>query len=199
MPILEEVPGARERPSGCRVTVDVSDDGRTASITIPAQIGRPLLLIGAAVLSANLLLVLGVGVMLLSPHPSARLVNEIAPGGISPPLRHYVGWLVPVWVLLLGIGVLLLLAILRPLFQREEIHIGPEGVSHVRQAFGRTDRQALARADVRGFHLARDPQGLGRSVLTLRGRGVECEVGEQSSEVDREWLVSVGNALLRRW
>lgn len=199
MPILEEVPGALERPSGCRIEIRVSDDGPEATITIPAQIGRPLLLVGAGILVVNLLLVLYVGAMLLFAHRSVLLMNEIAPGGLSPPLRHYQGWLIPAWGLILGIGVTLVLAILRPLVQREDIHIGPDGVSHVRRAFGRADRLTVARTDVRGFHLARDPQGMGASVLTLQGRGVERAVAEQSGEADREWLVSVGNALLRRW
>lgn len=199
MPRLEEVPGALERPSGCRIGVFVSEDGQEATVTIPPQIGRPLLLAGAAILVGNMLLVLCVGVMLLlNPH-GTWLVNEIAPGGLSPPLRRYEGWFIPVWLLILGLGTLLLLAMLRPIFQREEISIGPSGVTHVRRAFGRTERAVLSRAEMRGFHLKRDLQGLGPSTLTLQGRGVEREVAENLSEADREWLVSVGNALLRRW
>ena len=199
MPILEEVPGARERPHDCRIEIFVSEDGPDAAITIPPQGRRPLLLAGAAILSANLLIVLCVGVLLVFAHAGDRIVNEIAPGGISPPLRRYAGGLVPVWLLILGVGVLLLLAMLRPIFQREEISLGADGVTHVRQAFGRTDRVVVPRTEVRGFHLKRDPQGLGRSTLTLRGRGVEREIAENLGEADREWLVSVGNALLRRW
>jgi hypothetical protein len=199
MPILDEVPGALERPNDCRVEISVSDDGQDSRIIIPPQGRRPLLLAGAALLSINLLLVLCVGLLLVFAPPGDRFVNEIAPGGISPPLRRYGGWLVPVWLLILGLGVLLVFAILRPLFQREEIHIGPDGVTHERRAFGRTDRAALTRQEVRGFHLARAPEGLGRSTLTLQGQGMEREIAENSGEADREWLVSVGNALLRRW
>lgn len=199
MPILEEVPGAGERPSGCRIEVVVSDDGRNATVTIPPQIRRPLLLAGLGILVANLLLVMIVGAMLLFAPSGNRLINEIAPGGLSPPMRRYEGWLIPVWLLILGIGVSLAFAMLRPVVEREEIHVGPDGVDVVRRAFGRTHRVRVARADVRGFRLARPPEGLGKSTLTLQCRGVEHEVAEQSGEADREWLVSVGNALLRRW
>ncbi|MDQ2686762.1 MAG: hypothetical protein M3Y28_02730 [Armatimonadota bacterium] len=199
MPILNEVPGALERPHDCRVEIYVSDDGQESTITIPPQGRRPLVLTIAALLSINLLLVLCVGLLLAFAPSSNRLVNEIAPGGISPPLRRYEGWIFPVWLLILGLGVLLLLAILRPIFQCEEMRIRPDGVTHERRVFGRTDRAALTRSEVRGFHLARAPEGLGRSTLTLQGQGVEREIAENTSEADREWLVSVGNALLRRW
>ena len=63
---------------------------------------------------------------------------------------------------------------------------------------GRTQVQVVPRQNVQGFHLRRDPHGLVAGILTLRQAPERIPVAEDVPEAEREWLVSVGNALLRR-
>lgn len=198
MPTLNEVPGALERPSGCRIEVFQSDDGRRTTITIPPREWQPILVVGALVLLGNLLVVLYTGAALLFAHRSVLLMTQIAPGGLSPPLRRYELWLALAWLFIEGAGVLMLWLIARPMFLRERLSFDSDGVHHERRVLRRTDRWFVSEADVRSFLLQRDPQGLSAGVLTLHGRGEERMVGENISEAEREWLASVGNALLRQ-
>jgi uncharacterized membrane protein len=192
---LNEVPGAKERPGGCPITV-VSDGGRV-TITLPPRGVSPVVLFFAVVLLGNLLTALYTGLMLLLANRSVLAMAQISPGGLPVSLRHEVGFLLVALLLAEILGFYTLAAILRPVFFHETLQLDTEWVQVCRSDLGRTRQQALARADVRGFQVRHIPPGLDAGILVIQGRGEEIEVGEFLRETDREWLASVGNALLR--
>ena len=192
---LEEVPGARERPGGCPITVAL--DGGRVTITLPPRGVSPIVLFFACVLLGNLLTALYTGLMLLLANKSVLAMAEIAPAGLPVSLRHDALLLLALLLLGEALGFFTLAAILRPIFFHETVQIEREWVRVQRSNWGRRDERVLARSDIRGFDLRRIPPGLDAGRLTIQGRGVEIEVGECLRETDREWLASVGNALLR--
>ena len=193
---LNEVPGAGERPSGCPIKVAAS--GAAVTITLPPRGVSPIVLFFATVLLGNLLVALYTGLMLLVANKSVLGMAQIAPSGLPVSLKHQVGFLLCALGLAEALGVFTLAAILRPIFFHETLLFDADWVKIVRSDWGRTKTQALARADVRGFTLRRVPPGLDAGTLVVEGRGEELEVGEFLREADREWLASVGNALLKR-
>lgn len=193
---LNEVPGAGERPGGCPVRVVT--DGDTVTLTLPPRGVSPIVLFFAAVLLGNLLVALYTGLMLLLANKSVLGMAQIAPGGLPVALRHQVGFLLFALGLAETLGVWTLTVILRPIFFHETLILDTEWVKVIRSEWGRTKTRALARADVRGFTLRRVPPGLDAGTLVIEGRGEELEIGEGLREADREWLASVGSALLKR-
>ena len=194
--ILDEVPGARERPGNCRIRITREDNGSFVLFLPPSGVSPPIWFF-SAVLLANLLVTLYTGAFLLLAHKSVLFMAQISPGGLPVSLKHYGLWL---WLALLlaeGLGFFTQAAILRPVTAREQVEIGNEWVTVQQWAWGRGTERRLARPDVRGFLLRRIPPGLDSGILTLQGRGEEITLGEFLREADREWLVSVGNALLR--
>lgn len=197
--MLEEIPGAFERPGGCTIQVYEADDRSAVTITIPP---RPLpwpLKLAVAVLALNLLVTLYTGIVLFFGHRSVLLMAQIAPHDLPLPLHRWTGWLVVGWLALEGLGLMALAAMVRPALMQEVIHIDSDGVSSLHQLLGHRCGGRLPRPDVRGFHLARDPQRLVASTLSVRGPGRALVVAEFATEADREWLLSVGNVLLRRF
>ncbi len=192
---MDEVPGARERPGGCPITVAADRDQIT--ITLPPRGVSPVVFFFACVLLGNLLVALYTGLMLLLANKSVLGMAQIAPGGLPVSLRHQVGFLLTALLLAEALGFFTLAAILRPLFYRETLLIDPNWVQICRWDWGRITQQSLARTDISGFDLRRVPPGLDAGRLTIQSRGVEVEIGEFLRETDREWLVSAGNALLR--
>jgi uncharacterized membrane protein len=193
---LEEVPGARERPGGCPIMV--SADGDKITLTLPPRGISPVVFFFACVLLGNLLVALYTGLMLLLANKSVLGMAQIAPGGLPVSLRHEVGFLLAALGLAQALGFFTLAAILRPVFFHETLHIDREWLHVSRWDWGRMTRQSLARTDISGFDLRRVPPGLDAGRLTIQGRGMEVEIGECLRETDREWLASVGNALLSR-
>ncbi len=191
---LEEVPGARERPGGCPILV--AADGDTLTITLPPRGVSPVVFFFACILLGNLLLALYTGLMLLMAHKSVLVMAQIAPGGLPAPLRQDAGFLLAALLLAEALGFFTLAAILRPVFFHETLHIDPNWVRVCRTDWGRLSQRTLARSEIAGFDLRRQPPGLDAGRLLLLGRGEEVEIGEGLREADREWLASVGNALL---
>lgn len=197
MTLLEEVPGALERPGGCRIVVAEEGDG-TTTVTIPPRTATPVVLVASAVLLINLLLALYVGGMLFFAHRSVLFMTQVVPRDLPRPLWPYALWLGLVTLGLEFLGFWALAAMLRPLYQRETLIISRDEVAYARHLWGRTEVHRFPRENVRGFHLKRDPNGFSPSVLTLQARGERIVVGEQADEADREWLTSVCQVLLRR-
>ncbi len=193
---LNEVPGAGERPGGCPIKVTAR--GGTVTITLPPRGVSPVVLFFAAVLLGNLLVALYTGLMLLLANKSVLGMAQIAPNGLPVSLRHQVGFLLFALGLAEALGIFTLAVILRPIFFHETLLFDTDWVKIVRSDWGRTKTWALARADVRGFTLHRVPPGLDAGTLWVQGRGEEVEIGEFLREADREWLASVGNALLQK-
>lgn len=193
---LNEVPGAGERPGGCPIRVVTRGD--TVTITLPPRGVSPIVLFFAAVLLGNLLVALYTGLMLLLANKSVLGMAQIAPSGLPVSLRHQVGFLLCALGLAEALGAFTLAAILRPIFFHESVILDPNWVKVIRSDWGRIKTQALTRADVRGFTLRRVPPGLDAGRLWIQGRGEEMEIGEGLREADREWLASVGNALLTK-
>jgi len=193
---MNEVPGARERPGGCPITV--AADGDKITLTLPPRGVSPVVFFFACVLLGNLLVALYTGLMLLLANKSVLGMAQIAPGGLPVSLRHQVGFLLTALLLAEALGFFTLAAILRPVFYRETLLIDPDWVQVCRWDWGRSRLQSLTRADLRGFELRRVPPGLDAGRVIILGRGEEVEIGEYLRETDREWLVSAGNALLRQ-
>ena len=104
------------------------------------------------------------------------------------------------WLALLlaeGLGFFTLAVILRPVTLRERLIIDRHWLTVQAKVWGQVTERRLAREDIRGFLLRRIPPGLDSGILTVQGRGEEIVLGEFLREIDREWLVSVGNTLLR--
>lgn len=194
--ILEEVAGARERPGGCRVQITREENGSFV-LSIPAAGVSPPLWFFSAILLANLLITLYTGTVLLLLHRSVLFMTQISPGGLPLSLNHYDLWLWLALLLAVGLGFWTLAVILRPVTLREKLVFENNWVSLRQQAWGKRTEQRMARPDVRGFVLRRVPPGLDSGVLSVQGRGEEIVFGEFLREADREWLVSVGNALLK--
>ena len=197
MTTLDEIPGALERPGGCLIQVVVGEDG-DFTITIPPRGLPPILVAGGALLLLNLTLVLFTGMMLLLAHRSVLFMTQISPHDLPISMHPLRVWLLPA---LLGVGILgvwLLLLIVRPSLTRERIVFGHGQLSHQQETLGRTSHHTVPRENVQGFYLRRDPQGLVAGVLTLRAGHESWMVAEYVRESDREWLASVGNALLPR-
>ncbi len=193
---LNEVPGARERPGGCPITVVM--EGDAVIFTLPPRGVSPVVFFFAAVLLGNLLVALYTGLMLLLANKSVLGMAQIALGGLPVSLKHQAGFLLFALGLAEALGVFTLAAILRPIFFHETVVLDADWVRIERSDWGRTKTRALARTDVRGFVLRRVPPGLDAGMLLIQGRGEEVEVGEGLRETDREWLASAGNALLRQ-
>jgi len=193
---LTEVPGASERPGGC--PIKIAADGNSVTLTLPPRGVSPIVLLIAAILLGNLLVALYTGLMLLLENKSVLVMAQIAPGGLPVSLKHQVGFLLFALGLAEALGVFTLAAILRPIFFHETLKVDADWVQVERSDWGRTKTLSLARKDVRGFVLRRVPPGLDAGVLMIEGRGEEITLGESLRERDREWLASVGNALLKQ-
>ena len=193
---LYEIPGALERPGGCRISISQGQEGVYA-IAIPARGLPPLLIGGVIVLALDLLVALYTGIMLLLAHRSVLFMAQISPHDLPVSMHPIRLWLLLALACMEALGGWLLLLIVRPSLTRESIWIGRDAVQHQTWAFGRTRLDIIPRENVQGFQLRRDPHGLSASVLRLRARGESIQVAEYVRESDREWLASVGNALLR--
>ena len=193
--ILDEVPGARERPSRCPIRIQREDDG-TVTLVLPPRGVSPIVLFFACILLANLLITLYTGLVLVLAHRSVLFMAQISPSGLPYSLRHWEA------ALLLGLlaagtlGFFTLAVILRPITAHDMVEISGEWVRVRHSEWGRVRERCMARRDVRGFLLRRVPPGLDSGILTIQGRGEEIEIGEFLREADREWLASVGNALM---
>ena len=195
MTTLEEVPGARERPGNCPITLTRSDDG-TITIRIPPRGVSPFVWFFSAVLLANLLLTLYTGLMLLLANRSVLVMAQISPGGLPISLTGFRAWLVLALLGAEALGFWTLAAILRPVFEHTRVTLDRDWLRLERWEWGRGREWRIPRNDVRGFHLRRDPLGMDASTLTVQSRGESREIGEFLREADREWLASAGNALL---
>ena len=196
MTTLEEVPGARERPSNCPISLTRADDG-TLTVRIPPRGVSPFVWFFSAVLLVNLGITLYTGLVLFITHRSVLFMAQISPGGLPVSLTRFDTLLVFALLLAVGLGLWTLAAILRPVFERTQVTLDRDWLRLERWEWGRVREWRVPRSDVRGFHLRRDPLGMDSSTLTVQARGEEREVGEFLREADREWLASAGNALLR--
>ncbi len=192
---LDEVPGARERPSGCSINIVKEADGSIILI-LPSRGVSPIVLFFAGILLVNLLVTLYTGLILLLTHRSVFFMAQISPSGLPVSLHGWEGQLLALLLCTEALGFFTLAAILRPLVVREIVEIDRQWLRVRHSEWGRTRERQIARADVRGFLLKRIPPGLDAGRLTIQGRGEEIEIGEFLREADREWLVSVGNILL---
>jgi hypothetical protein len=197
MPIIEEVPGATERPAGSRIRIWLSEDCCSAAVTIPSRTPSFWLIAASCVLLGNLMLLTVTGAMLFFAHRSVLFMTEISPGDLPLPMRRFEPGLIFVWLSILALAGLALAAMLRPMFVQETLTLGPGGAEYERRLWRRLFIVVIPQSELRGFHLKRDPEGLQQSELTLEGRGVSLAFAEYAGEAEREWLASAGSALLR--
>ncbi len=193
--ILDEVPGARERPGRCPVQITREEDG-TVTLVIPPRGVSPIVLFFAGVLLLNLLLTLYTGLVLTLTGRSVLFMAQISPSGLPYSLRHWQGPLLLGLLLTEALGFFTLAAILRPVTARDAVPSAGPGGRGGPAAGGRPRERRLAGRDGRGVLLRRVPPGLDSGTLTVQGRGEEVEIGEFLREADREWLASAGNVLL---
>lgn len=195
--LIEEIPGALERPGGCRVQMWQSENGAETTLVIPPRELSVWMIIAVAVLVINLLLIAVSGAALLFAHRSILFMAEISPGDLPVTLQRYEVLLAFGWGAMIALGAAFLTIMLRPLLQRELLTISPRGVTREVKIWRRSKRSEIIRESLRGFRLVRDPKQLEQSILIVQGRGEELVIAEMLREADREWLASVGTALLR--
>ena len=194
---LDEIPGAQERPNSSRIAIWQTPNGET-TIHIPPRQVPPIMWAAIVLLLAQLLLTLYIGLMLFFFHRSVLVMAQIAPQDIPQTLDRYRLWLMLGWLAIEAAGFTVLTTALRPMLTTEILTISPQGISYEHRIVRRLQSRAIEQAQVLGFHLKRDPQGMNVSTLMLRARGEDIIFAEACTEGEREWLASVGNALLRQ-
>jgi hypothetical protein len=198
MPLLREVAGALERPGDCAITLEQSEDGGSTAIEIPGRNGSLLPAAASIFLLAMLALLFVMGASLFMQNKSVLFMAQIAPHGLTPPLRRSESWLILGWLFFLAVGLAMLAITARPMFESETLIIDRDGITHVHRVWKRRRRRKIERSNVRGPQLVRDPLGLTQSALLVKGRNESIVVGENARDAEREWLASVINALLRK-
>ncbi|MGO8672867.1 MAG: DUF2244 domain-containing protein [Capsulimonadaceae bacterium] len=138
------------------------------------------------------------GIALFVAGKAILLMAWVATRGVTSELRRVLWVVVPFWMVALSFGIAEFFCILRPMLANEEIEFTPD---HIRLTctFLRQERvQVFPRATVRAFQHVPDPQGFTAGTLSLICSDGEHVLGEHLQDRDRDWLASVGNALLRR-
>ncbi|MCW3062094.1 MAG: hypothetical protein JWQ02_3915 [Capsulimonas sp.] len=196
--LLQEVPGATERPAGCNI--QVTQGAASTEITIPPRKAMWIDRIPTLFYIVSLVLFLYIGAVFFTTQ---RLVlgpdMNTDHGHISRHLRHYIYWLVPVWIAFEAIGWATVYLVQRPFYTTETLRIDRLGVTITRALPFSRRQSVLLKENLRGFRLRQDPQGMWGSRVELQSVGETIEVGEFTGEAEREWLTSVGNALLGRY
>jgi len=197
--LLHEVPGAMERPAHCAVIV--RRENSTTTVEIPPVELSPLVIAGGILLSMTLLLFFVTGIGLFYTGEPFLVLKYIAPDPNHPvfpiTVKRAIPLSVPIWGLILWIGAHELNAIFRPGLLRERMTFQDGGIIHERRYLWKKEITHFLSDSVRGFQVQPE-DGEGRpSSLHIEGRGQSDAVGEYLRAADREWLASVGNALLR--
>ena len=196
--LLQEIPGAIERPAGCNIRV--TQEQESSAVVIPPR--RPLWFdfIIPALYTAGLVIWVIVGVVLFTQHKIIILTDTNHDHGhVSRFLVRYLYWLLPVWIGMLAIGIGTLFTVLRAYLLTETLRFDRLGVTVSRRTPFSHNQEIVLRENLRGFLVRRDPQGMWGSRLTLQSIGPRIEVAEYAREAEREWLASVGNALIGRY
>ncbi|MEO7715117.1 MAG: DUF2244 domain-containing protein [Capsulimonas sp.] len=197
--LLQEIPGATERPAGCNIQVTQGAD--STEITIPPRKATWIDRVPTILYIGSLLAFLYIGAVFFI---SKRLViapelNIEAGGHISRHLTQNIYWLVPVWIAFEIIGWITVYFVQRPFYTTETLRIDRSGVTITRALPFSRRQSVLLKENLRGFRLRQDPQGMWGSRVELQAVGETIEVGEFTGEAEREWLTSIGNALLGRY
>ena len=197
--LLHEIPGATERPAHCAIVVR-RENGAT-TVDIPPVRLSPLVIAGGSLLALSLLVFFATGVVLYAtgkPILLLKLILHLSDKQELPrTIKQAIPFSVPVWGALLWVGAHELNAIFRPGRLQERLVFQDGGVIHRRRYLRKADVTHYLSDSVRGFLIrAEDGEGTPAS-LHIEGRGHSEAVGEYLRNVDREWLASVGNALLR--
>jgi len=191
-----EVPGAMERPAGCRIRVYETEG--EYRIEIPRRGASPVMWLAAVGLTVvltgwivmfSIMVVTGKPVFILAGIMTRGLTKSMAASRFL-----FAGFV----FFALAAGIAELTSIIRHNTLRETLHFGADTVRHGRSV-GKIERMTEhAYPTVRSFVLQRDPHGLAHAKLMLVCQSEEIEVGEYLASGDREWLASVCNSLLRR-
>ncbi len=205
--VLHEVPGASERPAHCAILIQrespIPGDGGDGTTTVdipPIKLGNHVVFT-AVVFSCALLLLFVTGAVLYTTGKPILLLDMIAGNGaqhgLSPPLKRYIGYSVPLWLALLWLGLVSLASVIRPAFHRERLKFDSSGVEYEKTDFRRKTLKHISSDSVRVFTLQQEDHEGALVTLVLEGRGESITLGEYLRPLEREWLASVGNALLR--
>ena len=197
--LLHEVPGAMERPAHCALIV--RRENSTTTVEIPPVEFSPLVIAGGVLLGISLLAFFVTGVALYVTGKPILLLKYIALDSkhseLPLTLKRAIPFSVPIWAAILWIGSLELNAIFRPGLMRERMIFQDGGIIHERRYLWKVEVRHFLSDSVRGFQVQPE-DGEGRPAsLHIEGRGESDTVGEYLRAADREWLASVGNALLR--
>jgi len=197
--ILHEIPGALERPSNCAVVIS-QDSGVTTIDIPPAKLSFPIRLTLALFSVSVLMLFLTGAVFYTTGKPVLFLYwSGVSEGyrNIPETTRVMVRWLFPIWVALVWVCCYGILAVVRRGYETEHLTLNADGVTVTKRFMGRDRNTQFPSTAVRGFIVREDNSGLTPARLLLLGRGESLEIGECLRPVEREWLASAGNALLR--
>ena len=194
MEILE-VPGATERPAGCRIRVYQTEG--EYRVEIPARGASPVMwlaTIGLCIVLSGWIVMFTI--MAITGKPVFILAG-IMTRGLTKSMMTYRLLLGGFICFVLAAGIAELTSILRLNTLRETLVFGSDGLRHTRTV-GRVDRAVEhPYPTIRSFILERDPHGLAQARLRLVCQSEQIEVGEYLASGDREWLLSVCNSLLR--
>ena len=189
------MPGALERPAGCRIRVFKTND--QYRVEIPRRGASPVMWLAAVGLSVVLTAwVVMFSIMVVTGRPVFILA-----GIMTEPLTHsmlanrylFAGFI----FIALAAGVAELSSMIRHSTLRETLMFDDDCVRHGR-AVGRMERVSEhPYPTVRSFLLQRDPHGLTQARLQLVCQSDQVEIGEYLRSEDREWLSSVCNRLLQ--
>lgn len=197
--ILHEIPGALERPSNCAVVI-FQDNGVTTIDIPPAKLSFPIrITLGLFAVSVLMLFLTG-AVYYTTGRPILFLYwSGIGEGNhqLTGPTRFMLPWLFPIWVALVWVCCYGIVAVVRRGYETEHLILSGDGVTVTRRFMRRNRNTHLPSSAVRGFIVREDNSGLTPARLLLLGRGESLEIGECLRPVEREWLASAGNALLR--
>jgi hypothetical protein len=192
---LREISGAMERPAACGIVVEESEG--TFVVSIPKRGLAIMVKVTASLFTLVLLITFYTGCMLFFLHKPVLIVQWVTNGYISPPLLRTLSYYLPIWIGAMALGVWALISALRPSLTEEILVFDRDGITHIHRFLFSLQRTMMFRGEIRGFLLKQDPENMGIDKLTIEGQGIKIRVAEFARDLDREWLYSVGNTLLR--
>jgi hypothetical protein len=199
--IIHELPGALERPGGCKIELLQDTDG-ALEIRIPAR-GAKLMAVISYLLAVNLLVFFLFGLFFFIFQTNVPGITQTAPQGQPTPhglpttLKIGLPGIIFVWLLLEAIGVALLTSIMRSAFTMESILLSAADICITRTFFQKHEQSRYPIEEVNGFRLRHDPLGVSPSRLSIVVRGSSYLIAENAPESEREWINSIGNLHLK--
>lgn len=193
--LLNEIPGALERPSHCKVVI--TEQEGIVRIDVPERGASPVMWLATGAMAAVLLMWIVTGLTVLIARKPIFLLAWIANHGLPSELYRYALLFCPLWIAPLALGSYQLNWILRTYLTRESLVFNSTELRYESTFLRWQKVTVFPREVVRAFAATVDPQGFTQGALKLVTQGDRIGIAEHVTDADRQWLASVGNALLR--